>query len=262
MSRDELGPDFVQSLARGLEVIQAFSRDRPSQTLSEVAEHTALSRATARRLLLTLEHLGFVESCERRFQLTPRVLDLGYTYLSSLGIGDVAHPHMERLAEQLHESTSASVLDGHEIVYVVRIPTHRIMTISLDLGTRLPAFCTSMGRVLLASLPPDQLDGHLEAMDLHPHTKRTVTDVGQLRAILDETRERGWALVDQELEDGVRSVATPLRDGGGRVVAALNVSGHAGRVTLGHMRDRFLPPLLETARTINQELARRWTGSR
>jgi IclR family pca regulon transcriptional regulator len=249
--------EFVQSLERGLSVIQAFSSERPSMTLSEVARATGLTRATARRLLFTLCSLGYATSDGKRFSLTAKVLDIGYAYLSSLDLTSVAQPEMELLVERTHESCSAAVLDGTEIVYVVRVPTKRIMTISLGLGTRLPAYAASMGRVLLANLPPEQLDAHLAQIDLEPLTERTVTNEAVLRAELDQVRRQGWALVDQELEEGIRSIAAPLRDGNGRVVAALNVSSHAGRVDLATLRGEFLPTLLATAARISERLARR-----
>ncbi len=260
--------EYVQSLERGLAVIQAFSRERPSMTLAEVAREAGLTRATARRLLFTLQQLGYARFDGKRFALTPKVLDIGYAYLSSLDLASIAQAEMESLVERTHESCSAAVLDGTEIVYVVRVPTKRIMTISLGLGSRLPAYATSMGRVLLAELPAEQLAAHLDGLDrLDGHgadggrlpalTGRTVTDPTALRAELDRIRRQGWALVDQELEDGVRSVAAPLRDARRRAVAAINISGHAGRVTLSTMRDRFLPELLATADRISERLARR-----
>ena len=204
--------DFVQSLERGLAVLRAFSQDHPALTLSEVARLTGLTRATARRLLLTFAALGYVTADGRRFELTPKVLDLGYAYLSSVGIGQIAEPFMEALSQQVHESVSVAVLDGDEIVYVARVPTKRIMTISLALGSRLPAAATSLGRALLADLPPAELDAFLARVELAPRTDRTITDPDELRATLDDVRRQGWVLLDQELEDGVRSVATALRD--------------------------------------------------
>lgn len=249
--------EFVQSLERGLAVIQSFSNESPAMTLSDVARATGLTRATARRLLFTLCELGYATSDGKRFSLTPRVLDLGYAYLSSLDLTALAQPEMEQLVERTHESCSAAVLDGRDIVYVVRVPTKRIMTISLGLGSRLPAHAASMGRVLLAELPDDQLDAYLADAELDALTERTVTDRDRLRAELDKVRRQGWALVDQELEAGIRSVAAPLRDGNGRAVAAVNVSSHAGRVPLSTLRDEFLPALLETATRIEERLARR-----
>jgi IclR family pca regulon transcriptional regulator len=251
------GHDYVQSLDRGLSVIRAFSHDQPRLTLSDVARATGLTRAAARRFLLTLQRLGYVDSDDREFYLTPRVLELGYAYLSTTPFWDLAFRHMELLVERLHESSSISVLDREEIVYVARVPTKRIMTINLAVGTRLPAYATSMGRVLLASLDEKELDAYFQRADLAPLTPRTITDEGGLRRVLSEVREQGWALVDQELEEGVRSIAAPLRGAGGRVVGAMNVSAHAARTTLDRLRREFLPVLLETTRRINTELARR-----
>ncbi|HEY5876094.1 MAG TPA: IclR family transcriptional regulator [Ilumatobacteraceae bacterium] len=251
------GSDFVQSLERGLAVIQAFSATRPRLTLSDVARQTGLTRAAARRFLLTLQQLGFVDSNEREFYLTPRILQLGYAYLSSTPFWDLAQAHIEELVDQLHESSSISVLDRDEIVYVARVPTKRIMTISLAVGSRLPAFATSMGRVMLADLPDAQIDAFLARAELTPLTSRTVTDAVALRALLLEVREQGWALVDQELEDGVRSIAAALRGADGRVLGALNVSAHATRTNLDALRKQFLPALLETTERINTDLSRR-----
>jgi IclR family pca regulon transcriptional regulator len=251
------GSDFVQSLERGLAVIQAFSATRPRLTLSDVARETGLTRAAARRFLLTLQQLGFVDSDERDFFLTPRILQLGYAYLSSTPFWDLAQAHMEELVDRLHESSSISVLDRDEIVYVARVPTKRIMTISLAVGSRLPAFATSMGRVMLADLPDVQIDAFLARAELTPLTSRTVTDPVALRALLLEVREQGWALVDQELEDGVRSIAAGLRGADGRVLGALNVSAHATRTNLDALRKQFLPALLETTERINADLSRR-----
>ena len=249
--------EFVQSLERGLAVIQTFSRERPWMTLAEVARGTDLTRATARRLLFTLCALGYAAHDGKRFTLTARVLDLGYAYLSSLDLTEIAQVEMEALVERTHESSSSAVLDGSEIVYVVRVPTKRIMTISLGLGSRLPAYAASMGRVLLAELAPEALDDYLATAKLKPLTERTITHPDALRAVLDKVRRQGWALVDQELEEGIRSVAAPLRDRRGRAVAALNVSSHAGRVDLATLRGEFLPAVVETAARISERLARR-----
>jgi IclR family pca regulon transcriptional regulator len=249
--------DFVQSLQRGLAVLQAFSVEHPSLTLSEVARITGLTRATSRRLLLTFVTLGYMTTDGRQFELTPKVLDLGYAYLSTLGIGEIAQPFMETLSEKLHESVSVAVLDGDQIVYVARVPTKRIMTISLALGSRLPAASTSLGRVLLADLAPAELGGFLDRVELVGRTERTITDRRRLEAALEECRRQGWALVDQELEDGLRSIATALRDRRGRAIAAINVSTHAGRVGLRELRATFVPALLDTAAQINAQLAKR-----
>lgn len=252
-----MGRDYVQSLDRGLAVIRAFSNKKPRLTLSDVARATGLTRAAVRRFLLTLQYLGYVDSDEREFFLTPRVLELGYAYLSTVPFWDLAYRHMERLVERLHESSSISVLDRDEIVYVARVPTERIMTIALAVGARLPAYPTSMGRVLLASQSDAEREAYLDRVTLTPLTSRTITDRCIFQNTLDEVREQGWALVDQELEDGVRSVAAPLRGANDRVVGAINVSAHAARTTLDRLRKEFLPVLLETAANINAELSQR-----
>lgn len=254
MSSADQRREHVQSVERGLAVLTAFSGDHPRLTLTKAAERTGLARATARRLLLTLERLGYVRHDGRHFELTPRVLDIGHAYLSSLDLRSVAQNEMEHLVERARESSSVAVLDGAEIVYVVRVPTERIMTISLGLGSRLPAYATSMGRVLLAELDPGQLDGVLEASDISPLTTRTITDRGELRGELDRIRRQGWALVDQELEDGLRSIAAPIRNGSGRVVAAMNISTHAGRVTLQCLRGELLPMLVAAANRVSAGL--------
>jgi IclR family pca regulon transcriptional regulator len=249
--------DFVQSLDRGLAVIRCFSSERPSLTLSEVAERTGLTRAAARRFLLTLQELGYVGSTGRQFSLRPRVLALGYAYLSSFSVAQIAQPHLEDLAEELHESCSVSVLDGDDIVYVARASANRIMTIALTVGTRLPPYPTSMGRVLLASLPEEELDAHLRRTQLRKLTERTVVDETELRQILARVAAQGWAAVDQELEAGVRSIAVPIRDSSGRVVAAINASAHAARVQMRTLEKQFLPRLLNAAQQIDAELATR-----
>jgi IclR family pca regulon transcriptional regulator len=248
---------FIQSLARGLAVLQVFSRQHPAVTLSEAASLTGLTRATARRILLTLEELGYVRAEGRRFLPTPRVLAIGYAYLSSLDLWEGAEPHMAELAERTGESCSAATLDGAEVVYVARVPARRVMAVNLSVGARLPAYPTSLGRVLLAALGPAELDEHLARVELRALTPRTVTDPARLRGILQEVRGQGWALVDQELEDGVRSIAAPVRDRAGRVVAAMNVSGHAGRVSVQQLREQFLPLLLAAAKQVSEQVRRR-----
>jgi IclR family pca regulon transcriptional regulator len=245
---------FVQSLERGLSVIRALSAPEP-QTLSEVARVTGLTRAAARRFLLTLQQLGYVQSTASRFSLTPQVLELGYAYLSSLTLPEISQPHLERLVEQIHESSSVSVLDGQDVVYVARVPTRRIMAVSISVGTRFPAFATSMGRVLLAGLDPEALDAALARTELRPLTAGTIADEGRLRAQLDHVRTQGWALVDQELEAGLRSVAAPIRNPAGAAVAAINVSAHATRMTVADVKRLLLPPLLATAQAIERDLA-------
>ena len=246
--------DFVQSLDRGLAVIKAFGPDREKLSLSDVAKATGLTRAAARRFLLTLVKLGYVRSDGREFSLRPRVLELGYAYLSGLALPEVAAPHMEELVARLHESSSISVLDGHHVVYVVRVPTKRIMTVAISVGTRFPAYATSMGRVLLAALPPDDLDRYLAEAALEPLTSRTVTDPGQLKSIVADVARQGYAIVDQELEEGLRAVAAPIRGAADVGSAAINVSAHASRISMAALRTDILPELLKTARQIEADL--------
>jgi IclR family pca regulon transcriptional regulator len=244
----------LQSLERGIAVIQVFSREHPALTLSEVARLAGITRATARRILLTLEKLGHVRSDGRLFSLTPRVLTLGWAYLSSLNLSEIAQPVMEELARQTKESCSAATLDLPDIVYVARVPTGRIMTITLGVGSRLPAHATSMGRVLLADLPPDELDRFLTGHPLTRYTERTITDGERLRVELTGVRRQGWALIDGELEIGLRSIAAPIRGADGRTIAALNTSAAAPRVSLEEFRGRVLPALLEAANAISANL--------
>ena len=246
---------FVQSLGRGLSVIRALSTPGPGLTLTEVARASGLTRASARRFLLTLERLGYVRGEGRLFALTPRVLELGYSYLSSLSLPEIAEPHLRALVERVRESSSVSVLDDEDIVYVARVPTERIMTVSISVGTRFPAYATSMGRVLLAGLDPPEIAAFLDRAELRPLTDRTLTSAGALRMELERVRRHGWALVDQELELGLRSVAAPIRDWHLRTIAAINVSAHASRTTLEEMRRELVPPLLETAALIQGDLA-------
>jgi IclR family pca regulon transcriptional regulator len=249
--------EFVQSLDRGLAVIKAFSHATPRLTLSEVARATGLSRAAARRFLLTLESLGYVGTDGRQFYLRPRLLDLGYAYLSSFTVSEVAQCHLEELTQSVHESCSASVLDGEDIIYVARAAASRIMTIRLSVGTRLPAYCTSMGRVLLAALPEDDREEYLRTAKLDARTPKTVTTRDGLHAELQRVARQGYSLIDQELEDGVRSVAVPIRDSGRRTVAAVNVSAHATRVTLATLRESFLPRLRDCAAAVEADLGTR-----
>ena len=254
----EPSDQFVQSFARGLAVIRAFDADHPRMTLSEVADRTGLTRAAARRFLHTLLSLGYVSSDERSFLLTPRVLELGFSYLSGLTLPELAQPHLEALSRTLGESTSASVLDGADIVYVARVPTKRIMNVAITIGTRFPAHATSMGRVLLAALSADELDLHLSALQdgpqPEPQTERTVTDPAALRAVLDEVRPQGWALVDQELEIGLRSIAAPVRGADGRVLAAVNVAGAASTASLDRILDEYRPALLKATGRIEDAI--------
>jgi len=251
------GDSYVQSFARGLEVIRSFSASAPQQTLSEVAAQTGLTRAGARRILLTLQTLGYVESDGRLFRLTPRILDLGFAYLSSMPIWDLAEPVMEELVEQVRESCSASVLDGTDIVYVLRVPTHKIMRTNLGVGSRLPASCTSSGRVLLAALPDDELMQRLQACPRVRHTELTITDIPTLLERIRQVRAQGWSLVNQELEEGLISLAAPLTNRAGQTVAAMNISGQANRTSAEVLRQQLLPELLQTAQGISRLLGAR-----
>ncbi len=252
---------FVQSLDRGLSVIRAFDADSAELTLSDVAKITGITRAAARRLLLTLADLGYVRSNGRHFHLTPRVLELGYSYLSSISLTEVAEPHLESLVAKIRESSSIAVLDADDIVYVARVPTSRIMTVGINVGTRFPAYATSMGRVLLAGLPDDELDAYLKGLRPSRLSPRTLTTKDALRKEISKARSQGWAIVDQELEEGLRSAAAPIRDRDGAVVAAINVSAAAGRTSLQEIERKLLPPLLATAKQVEADL-RISTGGR
>lgn len=246
---------FVQSLARGLSVITAFDGDHPEMTLTEVATRVGLSRATARRFLHTLVELNYVRTDGRTFVLTPQVLRLGTAYLSGLGLPQVAQPHLERLSTEVGESTSAAVLDGDEIVYVARVATRRIMSVGITVGTRFPAYATSMGRVLLAGLAAPDLDAYLARADLRALAPGALHDVRALRDELDRVREQGWAAIDQELEPGLRSLAAPIIDADGQVVAALNISAASSPAGIAELVEASLPPLLETADKVSTDLA-------
>ncbi|MCP2635724.1 helix-turn-helix domain-containing protein [Microbacterium sp. HD4P20] len=246
--------DFVQSLARGLAVIRAFDAEHAELTLSDVARRSGITRAAAGRFLRTLEQLGYVRADDRRFALTPRVLELGFSYLSAVSIPEIVQPHLERLSHEVDESVSAAVLDGTDIVYIARVPTRRIMSVRITIGTRFPAYATSMGRVLLAGMPDAALEGLLEASVLESLTERTLTEAAALRSEIVHVRGQGWALVDGELEPGLRSVAVPLHDRRGDVVAAVNVSTSATRDSLDRLEAEYLPKLLATATAIDAEL--------
>lgn len=249
------GEQFVQSLARGLSVITAFDADHAAMTLSEVAVRTDLSRATARRFLHTLVELGFVRTDGRLFSLTPQVLRLGTAYLSGSGLPQIAQPHLERLSAELGESTSAAVLDGTDIVYVARVATRRIMSVGITVGTRFPAYATSMGRVLLAGMAPDSLDASLASADLVALTPLTLHTAEDLRVEIARVRDQGWSFVDQELEQGLRSLAVPVTDAGGVVIAALNVSASMALRDPGDFVTTALPPLRAAAAAVRADLA-------
>jgi IclR family pca regulon transcriptional regulator len=248
--------DFVQSLERGLSVIQAFSHEYPVLTVSQTSKITNLSRPAVRRILLTLESLGYLTSNDGHFSLTARVLSLGYAYISSKKIWESAHHHMKDLVHKTGESTSISVLDDTEIVYVARIHTKRIMAISLDVGSRLPAYATSMGQVLLAHLSSADIEDYFHKAELKYFTEKTVIDQKQLLDRFKAIRENGWVFVEQQLEEGLSSIAAPIKNAEGKVIAAVNISAQAGRIS-DKMRDEtFIPLLIQTANKISLELSK------
>jgi IclR family pca regulon transcriptional regulator len=250
----EPGAGVVQSLERGLAVIRAFDGDHPRMTLSEVARRTDLTRATARRFLHTLVALGYMETEGREFWLRPRILELGYAYLSSLGLPTLVISHLKTLSDRVGESASVSVLDTPDIVYVARIPVRRIMTVAISVGTRFPAYATSMGRVLLAGLPPERLAAALDASTLVPLTEHTVVDRALLESSLAAVREQDHPLVDHELELGLRSVATGIRSRTGETIAAMNISVPSALVTVQQIRDPLLPDLWRARNAIEADL--------
>lgn len=246
--------DRVASLMRGVQVIRAFSRARPQLTLTEVAQHAGLNRAAARRFLLTLVHEGYAEVDGRHFRLRPKVLELGFSAFSSLSFADIAEPPMAALSLELGETCLAAILDGDLSVYVARASAQRVVSVDLDVGSTLPAFTMSTGRVLLAGLSDDELDRWLARFRPQAYTSHTVTSKAQLRADVLEVREKGWSIVDQEYEIGFRSLSVPIRDQGGRVAAALNVCCPSPRVSLETMQERFLPATQRTAEQIGRSL--------
>jgi IclR family transcriptional regulator, pca regulon regulatory protein len=250
----ESGGEFVQGIDRGFKVIRSFGSDWNHRSIAEVAGLTGLTRAVARRYLFTLVKLGYVTQSESDFALAPRILDLGYTYLSTLKIPRVAPPFMNELVEKLHESCSISLLDGSDIVYVSRKEADRIMSINLVVGSRLPAYATSMGKVLLAYRSARQLNAYLAAKPLRALTDRTVTNTAEFRKMIARVREQGWAITDGDLEEGIRSVAAPIFDGSPEAVAAINISVHADRVSVQELKKVHLPALLETAARISEAL--------
>ncbi|MFG3719049.1 IclR family transcriptional regulator C-terminal domain-containing protein [Streptomyces massasporeus] len=251
-SKQQLGREFIESLARGLTVLTAFGEGRPELTLTEVSQATGLARATARRALITYEHLGLVAPAGRTFTLTPRVLSLGFPPLSRTSLPEIAQPHLADLTSRIHESTSLAVLSdsGEEIQYTARVATARVMSVNITVGTRLPAYATALGRVLLA----DASEGIQVAKELPALTAHTITDKHELAEALTSVRSQGYALVDEELEEGLRSIAVPIRDGSGRVVAALNTAMHASRRTPGECVTDLVPELTATATRIQTDL--------
>ncbi|MFC4536469.1 IclR family transcriptional regulator domain-containing protein [Sphaerisporangium dianthi] len=253
MARGDTGPDFIEALARGLDVIRAFQPGRPVMSLTEVAAATGLARPTARRILLTLRELGYARVEERGFALTPRVLELGVSYVRSMGLWEVARPHLERLVAQTHESSSIAQLDGSDIVYVARVAVPKIVALSVQIGTRFPALQTSLGKVLLASLPPAEVERVLAQPSRSGIQSRWQPTPQEREAALRAVRARGWALTDEQLAPGIRSVAAPLRDGLGNVIAAVNVNAHAAETSVDKLTEEHLPLLLKTAGAISTD---------
>jgi IclR family pca regulon transcriptional regulator len=252
MTRED--PDFLDAVEKAMRVILAFSATEPALRITRVAELTGLTRATARRLLLTFERLGFVESNDGLFRLTPRVLRIGYSYLSSLPFAEHIQGELRSLAEEFNESCSAATLDGEEIVYVARVPAKRSMSITLAVGSRLPAYPTSMGRVLLAGLSNEALEEYFSRATIQQLTAQTVTNRERLRAIIAETQSNGFAIVDGEREEGVRSAAAPIRASTGQVLAAINISVNAARVPLEYLQESIVPRLKATAGEISRSI--------
>jgi IclR family pca regulon transcriptional regulator len=245
---------FVQGVERAFAVLKTFSEDRPQQTITDVATSTGLARAVARRYLLTLVELKYVAQSGPHFSLTPRLLDLGFTYLSTMSVATIGRTHMGRVAEALRESCSMSVLDGRDIVYIARVSAKRLFGSNLAVGSRLPAHCTSMGKIFLADMTPDDLGAFFAAGPLRRMTDRTICTESRLREAIAEVRARGWALNDGESEDGIRSVSAPIFDRSGYVPAAINVAGLASRVSLKELRSKHLPVLLRAANDISRTL--------
>ncbi len=255
MARPDTSPDFIEALARGLDVIRAFQPRQPVMSLAAVATAAHLARPTARRILLTLGELGYVRAADGGFELTPRVLDLGMCYVLSRNLWEVARPHMEALVARTHESSSIAQLDGSDIVYVARVAVPKIIALAVTIGTRFPAMQTSLGKVLLAGLPPGQVERVLAEPSRSGIAARWQPDAAEREASLREVRARGWALTDEQLALGIRSVAAPLRDGNGRVIAALNVTVHAAETPVEVLTGEYLPLLLAAAGAISADWA-------
>ena len=248
----EPGDEFVQALARGLEVIRAFDAEHPRATLSDVARRTGLSRATARRLLKTLVQLGYARQRDDRFALTPRVLELGFSYLSALSLPEIVEPHLQALSAELGESTSAAVLDGDRIVYVARVHTRRLVRVTIAVGTRLPAAWTSMGRALLADLPPERATSLVQ---MGPDGAPTPpTAIERVERALDRVRRDGYSLVDQELDPALRSIAVAVRNRDGEAVCAINVATSAATTSLEALRGDVLTALRRTVERVEHDL--------
>lgn len=256
--RKKADTEYVQGLERGFAIIKAFSVDVPAMTIAQTATRTSLPRAVARRYLLTLEKLGYVRRDGALFVPTPRLLDLGYSYLSTLPLADVAQPHLEKVVERLHHSSSVAVLDGLECVYVARVPARRVITTTLVVGSRVPAHATALGKVLLAYLPPEELNAYFShAQAQQRYTLRTICDQPRLRKALRDVRACGWACADEEYNVGLRTIAAPIFDRSGHVKAAIDVAGADALVSMSEMREDHLPVVLRAARDISRALGAR-----
>lgn len=255
MDEEPASRDHVGSLERGLAVMEILARHPQGMTLTEMAEEAGLTRAGARRFLLTLTATGYATQEGRVFSLSTRLLTVARTWLGGTSLWSFAAPIMRAVAAQLNEACSAAILSGQDVVYVARIPGRRILSVSLDVGTRLPAYCTSMGRMLLAGLAQEELDAFLSRATIEKRTPKTITDVGLLAGAIGKARADGFAIVDEELELGLRSIAVPVRNRRGEVLAALNVSTHEGRSSIEAMRSQFLPVLLDAAQRISAALS-------
>ncbi len=255
MARQDTSPDFIEALARGLDVIRAFQPGQPVMSLAAVAAATGLARPTARRMLVTLQDLGYVRVADGGFELTPRVLDLGMSYVLSKSLWQLARPHLEALVGRTRESSSIAQLDGSDIVYVARVAVPKIITLAVTIGTRFPAMQTSLGKVLLAALTPEEAEQALAEPSRSGIAARWQPTAAERAAELRDVRARGWSLTDEQLALGIRSVAAPLRDGNGRVIAALNVTVHAAETPLQVLTGEYLPLLLQVAGAISADWA-------
>ncbi|WP_249976252.1 IclR family transcriptional regulator domain-containing protein [Vreelandella olivaria] len=248
--------DFVTALASGLEVIMAFDDANPRMTLSEVAARTGMNRAKARRFLLTLHALGYVRKQQRYFELAPKVLQLGYSFLSANNYRSVIQQYLEEITAQSGESSSLGILDGDDVIYVARSAApHRLMAISLSVGTRLPAAHTSMGRILLAQLSEPALNAYLSRISLQRYTDKTVTDKDSLKKCINKVRQQGYAISDEELDSGLRSLAVPAFDANGKLLGAINISTNAARIDMDTLLREYLPLLQEKARLIRTTIS-------
>jgi IclR family pca regulon transcriptional regulator len=248
-------PNFMSSLARGLAVINAFQTRKRQLTIAQISHRTEIPRAAVRRCLYTLIQLGYVITDGRTYSLLPKVLTLGHAYLSSTPLAVTAQPILDRLSEQLHEACSMATLQGEEILYLARSATpQRLISVDLSVGSRLPAYCTSMGRILLAALDDMALQDYLEHAELQVKTSRTVATTQALLTSIEDIRQQGWVIIDQELEVGLRSLAVPLKDSSGKILAALNVGTHASRVSRLELESRFLPALLQASNELSERL--------